>query len=46
LIPTSSRPGTQAIIEAARLLGCDTILTEDLAAGQDYDGIVVTNPFS
>lgn len=35
-----------AIIEAARLLGCHRVLSEDLNAGQDYAGIVVTNPFS
>jgi predicted nucleic acid-binding protein len=34
-----------AIIEAARMLGCDTLLSEDLSDGQDYDGIVVQNPF-
>jgi predicted nucleic acid-binding protein len=34
------------IIEAARALGCDTVLTEDLSDGQSYDGITVTNPFS
>lgn len=34
-----------AVIEAARLLGCGEVLSEDLSHGQDYDGIVVTNPF-
>ena len=34
------------IIEAARLLGCETVVSEDLAAGQDYAGVTVTNPFS
>ena len=34
-----------AIIEAARTLGCDTILTEDLQDGQDFGGIRVVNPF-
>lgn len=34
-----------AIIEAGRLLGCTTLLSEDLSDGQDYDGIVVENPF-
>lgn len=34
-----------AIIEAARLSGCDTVLSEDLADGQDYDGVIVLNPF-
>lgn len=34
-----------AIIEAARSLGCDTVLSEDLADGADYGGIRVQNPF-
>ncbi len=34
-----------AIIEAARLLGCHEVLSEDLSHGQDYAGVVVTNPF-
>jgi predicted nucleic acid-binding protein len=34
-----------AIIEAARLSGCQEILSEDLSHGADYGGIVVTNPF-
>jgi predicted nucleic acid-binding protein len=34
-----------AIIEAARALGCDTILSEDLTDGRDYDGVKVENPF-
>lgn len=34
-----------AIIEAARLLGCPEVLSEDLNHGQDYAGVVVTNPF-
>ena len=34
-----------AIIEAARVLGCDEVLSEDLNHGQDYDGLVVVNPF-
>ncbi|HVS99058.1 MAG TPA: PIN domain-containing protein [Solirubrobacterales bacterium] len=35
-----------AILEAARSLGCETVLSEDLNDGQDYAGIVVENPFS
>ncbi|HXV64692.1 MAG TPA: hypothetical protein VEK15_28600 [Vicinamibacteria bacterium] len=35
-----------AVIEAARALGCAEILSEDLSDGQDYDGVVVRNPFS
>ena len=35
-----------AIIEAARRLGCDVVLTEDLSDGQDYAGVRVENPFS
>ena len=34
-----------AIVEAARALGCDTILSEDLSHGQDYDGVKVSDPF-
>src|SRR5262249_6698979 len=34
-----------AIIEAARAIGCQTILSEDLNHGQDYDGVKVVNPF-
>lgn len=34
-----------AIIEAAKELGCDTILSEDLNDGQDYGGVRVENPF-
>lgn len=35
-----------AIIEAARMLDCDQLLTEDLNAGQVFDGVTVVNPFS
>lgn len=34
-----------AIIEAARSLGCQIVLSEDLADGQDYGGVRVENPF-
>jgi predicted nucleic acid-binding protein len=34
-----------AVIEAARALSCDTVLTEDLNHGQSYDGVKVENPF-
>jgi predicted nucleic acid-binding protein len=34
-----------AILEAARSLGCDTVLSEDLTHGRNYDGVVVRNPF-
>lgn len=34
-----------AIIEAARTLGSETVLSEDLNDGQDYGGIRVENPF-
>jgi predicted nucleic acid-binding protein len=33
------------IIEAARALGCDTVLSEDLSDTQDYGGVRVVNPF-
>ena len=35
-----------AIIEAARMLDCDQLVTEDLNAGQVFDGVTVVNPFS
>jgi predicted nucleic acid-binding protein len=31
--------------EAARLLECKTLLSEDLAPGRDYDGVKIENPF-
>ena len=34
-----------AVIEAARALGCRTVLSEDLADGRDYSGVRVSNPF-
>jgi predicted nucleic acid-binding protein len=34
-----------AIIEAARSLGCETVLSEDMNDGQDYGGVIVQNPF-
>lgn len=34
-----------AIVAAARHMNCETLLTEDLAHGQDYDGVTVLNPF-
>jgi predicted nucleic acid-binding protein len=34
-----------AIIEAARALGCEILLSEDLADQQDYAGVRVENPF-
>ena len=34
-----------AIIEAARAAGCAVVLSEDLSHGQDYDGVLVENPF-
>lgn len=35
-----------AILEAARTLGCEVVLSEDLSDGQDYAGVRVENPFS
>lgn len=35
-----------AILEAARALGCDTVLSEDLSHGHDYSGVRVVNPFA
>ena len=34
-----------AIVEAARVLGCRVVLSEDLNDGQDFDGVRVENPF-
>ena len=34
-----------AILEAARMLGCREVLSEDLSDGQDYGGVRVVNPF-
>jgi predicted nucleic acid-binding protein len=34
-----------AIVEAARILGCRTILSEDLSHGASYAGVRVENPF-
>ena len=34
------------ILEAARALGCEVVLSEDLNDGQDYAGVRVENPFS
>jgi predicted nucleic acid-binding protein len=34
-----------AILEAARSLGCQLVLSEDLAHGRDYAGVRVANPF-
>ena len=33
------------IIEAARAGGCRRVLSEDLNSGQDFEGVVVENPF-
>lgn len=35
-----------AIVEAARLMGCRELLSEDLADGQDFGGVRVINPFA
>ncbi len=34
-----------AILEAARSLGCEIVLSEDLSDGTDYAGVRVENPF-
>jgi predicted nucleic acid-binding protein len=33
------------ILEAARALGCEVVLSEDMSDGQDYAGVRVENPF-
>lgn len=35
-----------AIVVAARQMGCGTVYSEDLNAGQNYDGVTVINPFA
>lgn len=34
-----------AIVEAARSMGCATLLSEDLSDDADYDGVKVEDPF-
>lgn len=34
-----------AVLEASRSIGCDVVLSEDLAHGEDYGGVRVENPF-
>jgi len=34
------------IIQSAKELGCKVTWTEDLNAGQDYDGVKILNPFN
>ena len=34
-----------AIIEAAREMGCKNVVSEDLADGRNYNGVIVVNPF-
>ena len=34
-----------AVVEAARALGCTTVLSEDLSDGRDYAGVRIENPF-
>jgi predicted nucleic acid-binding protein len=34
-----------AIVEAARAVGCNTLLSEDLQDGMDFAGVRVENPF-
>jgi predicted nucleic acid-binding protein len=35
-----------AIIVAAKSMGCATVYSEDLNPGQNYDGVIVINPFA
>jgi predicted nucleic acid-binding protein len=35
-----------AILAAAKKMGCGTVYSEDLNAGQNYDGVTVVNPFA
>ena len=33
------------VVAAARSLGCEVLLSEDLSHGRDYDGVRVVDPF-
>jgi predicted nucleic acid-binding protein len=33
------------IVAAAKFGGCNFLLSEDLQSGQDFDGLLVINPF-
>jgi predicted nucleic acid-binding protein len=35
-----------AIIEAARIYGCNEVFSEDMNPGQDFNGVWVINPFA
>jgi len=35
-----------AIIAASKQMGCGTLYSEDLNAGQNYDGVTVVDPFA
>ena len=35
-----------AILAAAKQMSCHTVFSEDLNAGQNYDGVTVVNPFA
>jgi predicted nucleic acid-binding protein len=35
-----------AILTAAKQMGCRTVYSEDLSAGQDYNGVTVISPFA
>jgi len=34
------------VVAAARVAGCGAVLSEDLQDGQDFDGVVVVDPFA
>ncbi|MGY8655974.1 MAG: PIN domain-containing protein [Verrucomicrobiia bacterium] len=34
-----------SILAAARMLGCECVVSEDLSHEQDYGGVIVSNPF-
>jgi predicted nucleic acid-binding protein len=38
-------PDDAAVLAAAHELGARRVLSEDMANGQDYDGVKVVNPF-
>ena len=41
----NSHFGIPLIVAAAKSVSCRFLLTEDLQSGQDFDGLLVVNPF-
>jgi predicted nucleic acid-binding protein len=45
LYTASKDPEDAAIVAAAKRLGANTLFSEDLSDGQQYDGVKVVDPF-